>query len=91
MLEALCFDMGVEQPWVVLRRAVRGFDDLVRSREMVAESSRTAEEREKVNGRQNGHPNGGSKVKLSERVILDLSWTLMNEACVHHHCKHIID
>lgn len=84
VLDALCFDMSVEQPWVVLRRALSGFDDLIRSGKNAAESSRNAEEREKLNGQLNGHLNGRSKGKLSERVILDLSWTLMNEAYVHH-------
>ena len=28
VLETLCFDMGIEQPWVVLRRSISGMDDL---------------------------------------------------------------
>ncbi|WRT69305.1 uncharacterized protein IL334_006289 [Kwoniella shivajii] len=29
VLEALCFDMAVDQPWVILRRAIRGLDEVI--------------------------------------------------------------
>jgi hypothetical protein len=32
VLETLCFDMGIEQPWVVLRRSIRGRDALLLNR-----------------------------------------------------------
>ena len=80
MLETLCFDMSVEQPWVVLRRHIRGFDALLLTEDGGAESSRTAEERAKVIEQTNGHPNGKGKSKLSEQRIAEISWSLLNDA-----------
>ncbi len=85
MLDALCFDLCVEQPWVILRRSIRGLDELVMSRDEEAESSNAAEERARIYGNFNGHSTSKGKGKLSDRVILDLAWTFMNEAWVSLH------
>jgi hypothetical protein len=65
VLETLCFDMGIEQPWVVLQRSLRGIDDLPLNQ---AESSRQAEERAQT------------IEKLSEAVVAELGWAILNEA-----------
>ena len=72
--------MAVEQPMVVLRRSIRGLDDMLGV--IYAESSHTAEERAKANGKSNGHAsrNGKGKAELSERLIVQLGWTVINEA-----------
>jgi hypothetical protein len=57
--------MGVEQPWVVLQRSIRGLDELPLNQ---AESSKQAEERAQA------------IEKLSEAVIAELSWAMLNEA-----------
>lgn len=63
----------------MLRRSIRGLNELLPF-EGSAESSRTAEARASANASVSSAENGKGKGKLSERVILDLSWTLMNEA-----------
>lgn len=65
VLETLCFDMGIEQPWVILRRSLRGLDDMIPNK---AESSRQAEERAQA------------IEELSEGVIAELGWAILNEA-----------
>lgn len=65
VLETLCFDMGSEQPWTVLQRSLRGLDDLAPNS---AESSRQAEERAQA------------IEKLSEAVVAELGWAILNEA-----------
>jgi hypothetical protein len=65
VLETLCFDMGVEQPWVVLQRSLRGLDDLPLNQ---AESSKQAEDRAQA------------IEKLSEAVVAELGWAMLNEA-----------
>lgn len=83
VLEALCFDVTVEQPYVLLRRSIRGVDEILREEEGLAESSLAAASRAKgaeANGGPNSNANRKGKTKLSERSILDASWTLMNQA-----------
>jgi hypothetical protein len=67
VLETLCFDMGIEQPWVVLQRSLRGLDDLPLNQ---AESSKQAEQRAQ------------SIEQLSEAVVAELGWAILNEAYV---------
>lgn len=67
-MEALCFDMAIEQPWPVLRRSIRGLDALCNE----AESSATAE------ARVNGHSAKG-KSRATEQVVDELAWTFLNE------------
>lgn len=67
-LEALCFDMAIEQPWPVLRRSIRGLDALANE----AESSAAAEAR--VNG-----SSGKGKSRATEQVVDELAWTFLNE------------
>lgn len=57
--------MGVEQPWVVLRRSIRGVD---------AMAHRPAELE------LNGEAEAGSGQKVNEAIIAELGWTLLNEA-----------
>ena len=77
ILDALCFDVTTEQPYIVLRRSIHGLDLLLQQdRDQLVESSRTVDERI----RSNGYSDGKGKSKLSERVVLDVSWCLMNEA-----------
>jgi hypothetical protein len=57
--------MGIEQPWVVLQRSLRGMDDIPLN---VAESSRQAEERART------------IEQLSEAVVAELGWAMLNEA-----------
>lgn len=78
MLETLCFDMVVEQPWVILQRSIRGLDELLQPKEGNAESSRSAKERVEANG--TVHGNGKGKIRLSERIVLELGWVFVNEA-----------
>jgi len=59
--------MGIEQPWVVLQRSLRGMDELPLNQ---AESSKQATERAQ------------SIEKLSEAVVAELGWAILNEACV---------
>lgn len=69
-LEALCFDMAVDQPWPILRRAVRGIDNLWADPEPEASTS---------NG--SAQANGGRKGKhrATEAVITELGWAMLNE------------
>lgn len=59
--------MGIEQPWVVLQRSLRGLDDISLNQ---AESSKQAEQRAQ------------SIEKLSEAVVAELGWAILNEAYV---------
>ena len=76
VLETLCFDMGIEQPWVVLQRSLRGLDDLPLNQ---AESSKQAEQRAQ------------SIEKLSEAVVAELGWAILNEAYVQFISELIVD
>lgn len=57
--------MGIEQPWIVLQRSLRGIDELPLNQ---AESSKQAEERAQA------------IEKLSEAVVAELGWAMLNEA-----------
>jgi len=76
VLETLCFDMGIEQPWVVLQRSLRGSDDLPLNQ---AESSKQAEQRAQT------------IEKLSEAVVAELGWAILNEAYVQSISALIVD
>lgn len=68
-LEALCFDMAVDQPWPVLRRAVRGLDSLWAEPEDASTSNGSAQ----ANGGRKGHH------RATEAVITELGWAMLNE------------
>lgn len=82
VLEALCFDMGVEQPWVILRRSIRGMDDMW-AEEKPGESSKQAlerieaEEGEVVDLKGKGKQRIG---KVSEATVAELGWAILSEA-----------
>lgn len=80
VLETLCFDMGVEQPWVILRRGVRGMDGMWL--EKAGESSKQAEERavsaEKVMSDRKGKARQVGKV--DEGIVAELGWAILSEA-----------
>jgi hypothetical protein len=87
VLETLCFDMGIEQPWVILRRSIRGMDDMwldnngesskwpataVRDSEMI-----DGEEGEVVDPKGKGKPRPG---KVTEGIVAELGWAILSEA-----------
>ena len=85
-LEASCFNMAVEHPWIILRRSVRGLEFDHDSNESQtsfgtanghAESSQDVEMRNEVNGTTLGK--GKGKSLLSEGRICDLGWTILNQ------------
>lgn len=67
MLETLCFDMGIEQPWVVLRRSIRGLDAL-------PIDDITAGSRDQGEARAQRGPT------INEAVVSELGWAFLNEA-----------
>lgn len=95
ILETLCFDMGIEQPWPVLRRCTRGLDQLrpdlyAQSKgEDVGmeveggsngESSRQAELRAVISNGESADPHGKGKSRGSEAIVAELGWSLLNGA-----------
>lgn len=66
VLEALCFDMAVEQPWVIFTRRIQGLDDLWLDE--VSAESRPSE-------------NGSSKKArhLVQSNLNEVGWALINE------------
>ncbi|KIR40287.1 hypothetical protein I307_01840 [Cryptococcus deuterogattii 99/473] len=73
-LEALCFDLFVEQPWVIIRRAINGLDAQIAKLEEVEEKERA--NTEGVNGAQ-GKRRGP---KITEELIMSLAWPISSEA-----------
>ncbi|WVW79617.1 hypothetical protein I302_101586 [Kwoniella bestiolae CBS 10118] len=71
VLEALCFDMGVEQPYTKLLRSIKGLDEVIGKVTLSSSSSG-------ANGMVNG--TGKGKEKLTESVITEFSWTLLSES-----------
>ncbi|WVQ74442.1 hypothetical protein IAR50_004043 [Cryptococcus sp. DSM 104548] len=65
-LEALCFDLDIEQPWVVLWRSVKGLN------EVFAMEDKTKEGDTKTNGH-------GSGVKVTEELVAALGWPILSE------------
>lgn len=88
VLETLCFDMGVNQPWIILQRGVRGLDTFLAglddktNGEFEAESSEQAAARHSKIDRTNGHDKLDEEVTLSEQLIIDLGWSILNNAYV---------
>jgi hypothetical protein len=77
-LEALCFDMVVEQPWPILRHGVQGLNQLWTEPE--SESSAAAEARAAaVNGSTNGNGNAKGKSRATEEIVTELGWAMLNE------------
>lgn len=74
-LEALCFDMIVQQPWPILWRGVKGLDSLWLESE--SESSASAEARATANG--HASPNAKGKSRASQAVITEVGWAMLNE------------
>lgn len=69
VLETLCFDMGIEQPWVVLRRSIRGIDDL-----QIATDQRDPGT--------DGGTEGAEKrqdLRVTEAIVAELGWSILNE------------
>ncbi|KIR52121.1 hypothetical protein I315_05413 [Cryptococcus gattii Ru294] len=73
-LEALCFDLFVEQPWVIIRRAIGGLDAQITKLEEAEEKERA--NTEGVNGAQ-GKRRGP---KITEELIMSLAWPISSEA-----------
>ncbi|WWD21321.1 hypothetical protein CI109_105805 [Kwoniella shandongensis] len=78
VLEALCFDMGVEQPWVILRRSLKGLDELVIERPGEGSGSNGAS----ANGNGYDQMNGKGKGKVSEAIADELGWAILSESCL---------
>ncbi|OCF40406.1 hypothetical protein I317_05773 [Kwoniella heveanensis CBS 569] len=57
VLEATCFDMAIEQPWVILRRATKGLDQLIGSSSSAGSDSHLSSDVEASSSR-NGHAVG---------------------------------
>ncbi|WVQ81286.1 hypothetical protein IAT38_003409 [Cryptococcus sp. DSM 104549] len=93
MVEALCFDFIVEQPWVVLRRSTRGLDELVKEKYgplAYAREHPANDWRGKGANGVNG-ANGLSKVngangvdrkrpKVTENVATEVGWVILLES-----------
>lgn len=77
-MEALCFDLFVEQPWVIIRRAIGGLDAQITKLEEAEEKER--ENTEGVNGAQ-GKRRGP---KITEELIMSLAWPISSEAFVYY-------
>ncbi|KAL0247856.1 hypothetical protein I308_103934 [Cryptococcus tetragattii IND107] len=73
-LEALCFDLFVEQPWVIIRRAIDGLDAQITKLEEAEEKERA--NTDGVNGAQ-GKRRGP---KITEELIMSLAWPISSEA-----------
>ncbi|WWC72861.1 uncharacterized protein I206_106825 [Kwoniella pini CBS 10737] len=75
LLETLCFDMGIEQPWNILYNSVIGLDEII---------SRVAMDKEKIghmNGNENENGNGlTNQEMLNQSTIKELGWTLLSES-----------
>lgn len=76
-MEALCFDLFVEQPWVIIRRAIGGLDAQITKLEEAEEKERA--NTEGVNGAQ-GKRQGP---KITEELIVSLAWPISSEAFVY--------
>lgn len=75
-MEALCFDLFVEQPWVIIRRAIDGLDAQITKLE-------DAEKKERANvGGVNGANGKRRGPKVTEELIMSLAWPISSEACV---------
>ncbi|OWZ75636.1 hypothetical protein C365_06205 [Cryptococcus neoformans Bt85] len=73
-LEALCFDLFVEQPWVIIRRAIDGLDAQITKLE-------DAEKKERANvGGVNGANGKRRGPKVTEELIMSLAWPISSEA-----------
>ncbi|KAK8844024.1 hypothetical protein IAR55_006817 [Kwoniella newhampshirensis] len=83
VLEALCFDMGVEQPWVILRRSLRGFDEMTMGGAGESSSSCGSSGHGGV-ANSNGHSqlNGKGKGKVTEEIVNELGWAILSECCL---------
>lgn len=67
VLETLCFDLGVEQPWALLQKSIRGLDSL-RSGELGDPAGDEAQWQ------------APQDLLPGEGMILEIGWTLLNEA-----------
>ncbi|KAL1407540.1 hypothetical protein Q8F55_006973 [Vanrija albida] len=63
VLEALCFDMVVEQPWPVLRRSIRGLDKF-----WIGQSESSTD----------GAP-AGLRSEATEAAVDEIGWVMLNE------------
>ncbi|TXT09097.1 hypothetical protein VHUM_02571 [Vanrija humicola] len=68
VLEALCFDMVVEQPWPVLRRSIRGLDTFWVEEAPVSADAMDVEQSEPA-----------ARSEVTEAVVNELGWVLLNE------------
>ncbi|KAL7421109.1 hypothetical protein Q5752_003993 [Cryptotrichosporon argae] len=71
-LEALCFDMSIEQPWTALRRAVRGMDRWWLDPLEAGGSG-------SVSGGGTDAAGVKGKARATERNVLEGGWALLNE------------
>ncbi|WVR08849.1 hypothetical protein IAU60_005907 [Kwoniella sp. DSM 27419] len=85
VLEATCFDMGIEQPWVVLARAVKGLDARLAQVNAASASASGSSKEGRIQG-QNGHTpeNGKGKGRetISENLVVELGWTVLSESSI---------
>ncbi|WWC90971.1 uncharacterized protein L201_005909 [Kwoniella dendrophila CBS 6074] len=80
VLETLCFDMGVEQPFTFLLKAVKGLDnDLLGKSNIPVINGNRNSNGYSVNG-VNGKGKEKENEKLSESIITELGWTLLFES-----------
>lgn len=81
-LDALCFDMVVQQPWPILWRAVRGLNELWEEGGLGGAGGEGGEAGEAststvANG--TADRKGKGKSRATEAVVTELGWTLLNE------------
>ncbi|WVQ92989.1 hypothetical protein IAU59_000052 [Kwoniella sp. CBS 9459] len=90
VLEATCFDMAIEQPWVILRRATKGLDQSSLSLSLPSSGHHEVNEPSSsrsghaANGNGNGYANGRDKGKgkMTENMVVELGWTLLSESAL---------
>nr|ODO03757.1 hypothetical protein L204_00096 [Cryptococcus depauperatus CBS 7855] len=72
-LEALCFDMFIDQPWVILRRSIKGLNEILEKLLVTQDMSNSS------NGR---HSDGDKKwgVKVDEAMMNSVAWALLSES-----------
>lgn len=78
MLEALCFDTGVKQPWTILRRSIKGLDyGYINGDSVQGETSQMAQIKGELDGHVNGK--GKQKAKLADSIVRELGFVVLNE------------
>ncbi|EIW66041.1 hypothetical protein TREMEDRAFT_35438 [Tremella mesenterica DSM 1558] len=80
VLETLCFDMDIEQPWVVLWYATRGLDNLrlPRTSSSFLDNHPTEIPHNDGHEESNGHVQK-EKLRATEEIVPEVSWPILNQ------------